>query len=50
MGETKFRGKSGAHSENFRIFCKIFAMSNSEKILNFFDFFFFEKSNKIINK
>ena len=37
------------HSENFAMFAK-FSLCLIAKIVDFFDFFFFEKSSKIINK
>ena len=49
MSETKFGGKSGAHSEKFSLASEIFARLASEKNFDFFSIFFF-KSNKISNK
>ena len=42
MGETKFGGKSGAHSENFSLASEIFAkLAKITVLANFFRFFDF---------
>ena len=53
MSETKLEAKQWGHSEiltlrKFRNVCEIFAISNREIFLIFFEIFF-EKSNKINN-
>ena len=55
MSETKFGGKSGAHSEKFSLTSEIFPKLakitvDSENFSIFFIFYFLKNKNKIINK